>query len=105
MEGGLEGVGCWLEGAWLKGLERGFVEPGGGGRVGFGWRGINTKTCGFKLVFYTTPLAVAGWPPSTYLKNVTVGFGIHGLGVRTRRQNGDHDSSNPKLGPKPQTPN
>ena len=32
--GGLEGVGCWLEGAWLK-----FVEPGGGGRVGFGWRG------------------------------------------------------------------
>ena len=50
------------------------VERRGGGVV-WRWGGggvANTKTCGFKLVFYTTSLAVAGWPPSTYLKNVTV---------------------------------
>ena len=63
-----EGVcGAWR---WRKGWV--WLEGGLEGGLAGGGECINTKTCGFKLVFYTTPLAVAGWPPSTYLKNVTV---------------------------------
>ena len=32
------------------------------------WIPLNSKTSGFKQIFYTTSAARWGWPPSTYLK-------------------------------------
>ena len=94
--------GAWLGWIWLEGLGLGWRGLAGGagwrGWRGLGWRGLaggawlerrgfGRRGCWFwlvwaqtrkhpdlKQVFSTTSAAVAGWPPSTYSKTVTVGL-------------------------------
>ena len=87
--------GVWLEGlaggAWLEGLGWGLGWSGQAWLEGLGLAGAagaegvwpegllvlvswaqTRKHPDLKRYFYTTSAAVAGWPPSTYLKTVTV---------------------------------